>query len=146
MSILLAGVQLVPDGSILIHIALILLMIFVLNRTFFRPVNQVLEARERQKRTNLTEAETILLEAKKNREKLETELLQARNEGYKLVEQIRKQTVEEVQEKVRQAREEISKRVTEEKAEIKKQAEKAKKEILAEAKDLAEKISNSVLS
>ena len=43
------AIQLVPDGTIFIHIALILLMIFILNRTFFRPVNRVLDARERNK-------------------------------------------------------------------------------------------------
>jgi F0F1-type ATP synthase membrane subunit b/b' len=44
-----ADIQLVPDGTILIHIALILLMIWLLNRTFFRPINRVIAAREKNK-------------------------------------------------------------------------------------------------
>ena len=42
-------VQLFPDGTIFIHIALTLIMIWVLNRTFFRPINRVLEPREKFK-------------------------------------------------------------------------------------------------
>ncbi len=142
----LAGVQLVPDGTILIHIALILLMIFILNRTFFRSINKVLEARELQKRTNLTEAETILLEAKKKREELEAELLKARTEGYQIVENVRKQALAEVQSEIQAIREEIASKVAEEKAEIQKEAKKAKKEIKKQAEELAEKISTSVLN
>ena len=41
------SIQLVPDGTIFLHIALILLMIWVLNRTLFKPVNRILETRER---------------------------------------------------------------------------------------------------
>ncbi|RMG01666.1 MAG: hypothetical protein D6735_11500 [Acidobacteria bacterium] len=141
-----AGVQLVPDASLLIHILLILLMIFILNRTFFRPINKVLEARENQKRTNLTEAERILLTAKEKREKLENELLQARSEGYKIIENARKQALTEAQEKIQQTRDDVSKRLAEEKAEINKQIETARKEIANQAKELAEKLSNAVLN
>nr|MBA3769194.1 hypothetical protein [Blastocatellia bacterium] len=43
------SIQLFPDGTLFIHIALILLMIWVLNRTLFRPINRVLAAREAAK-------------------------------------------------------------------------------------------------
>src|SRR6476646_5574329 len=43
------SIQLFPDGTIFIHISLILLMIWVLNRTYFRPVNKVIESREKFK-------------------------------------------------------------------------------------------------
>lgn len=146
MVVFLAGVQLVPDGSMLFHLVLILLMIFVLNKTFFRPINQILEARDKEKKTNMTEAEALLLEAKKNREKLEAELLQARNKGYEIIEQTRKEALKEAQNKIKEAKEDISRKVAEEKSEIYEQTDKAKKEILAQTKDLAEKISNSVLN
>ncbi len=141
-----AGVQLIPDGTILIHIALILVMIFILNRTFFQSINKVLEARELQKRTNLTEAEAILLEAKKKREKLEAELLKARMEGYQIIEDVRKQALAEVQSEIQAIKTEITSKVAEEKANIQKEAEKAKKEIKKQAEKLAEKISNRILN
>jgi len=42
-------IQLFPDGTIFIHIAMVLGMIWILNRTFFRPINRVLETREQNK-------------------------------------------------------------------------------------------------
>ena len=42
---LVAQIQLFPDGTLFIHIALILLMIYILNRTLYRPINRVLDTR-----------------------------------------------------------------------------------------------------
>ena len=44
----LAGnpIQLVPDGTLLVHVLLILLMVGILNRTLFQPINRILERRD----------------------------------------------------------------------------------------------------
>src|SRR4030095_12893228 len=57
MVILLAGtsIQLVPDGTILFHIALILIMIAILNRTLFQPINRILAEREKKGSGTLAE-------------------------------------------------------------------------------------------
>ena len=52
--------ELVPDGTMFIHIALILLMIWILNRTFFRPINRIIESREKNKGGHSSEAQEIL--------------------------------------------------------------------------------------
>ena len=39
------SIQLVPDGTLLLHILIILVMIFVLNATLYKPINRVLAAR-----------------------------------------------------------------------------------------------------
>jgi len=57
------SIQLFPDGTIFLHIALILAMIWLLNRTFFRPINRVIESREKQKGGHGSEADNILHEA-----------------------------------------------------------------------------------
>ena len=54
------SIQLFPDGTIFVHIAMVLVMIWILNRTFFRPINRVLEAREKMKGGAGGEAESIL--------------------------------------------------------------------------------------
>ena len=54
------SIQLFPDGTLFIHIALILLMIWVLNRTLFRPINAIIESREKQKGHGGSEAASIL--------------------------------------------------------------------------------------
>ncbi|MGH7784024.1 MAG: hypothetical protein ACREO5_09335, partial [Candidatus Binatia bacterium] len=52
-----SSIQLFPDGTIFVHIALILAMIWLLNRTFFRPINRMIESREMQKGGHGGEAE-----------------------------------------------------------------------------------------
>ncbi|GIU81821.1 MAG: hypothetical protein D6687_02185 [Acidobacteria bacterium] len=145
MVLAFAGVDLIPNGFLLLHIAIILLMIFILNRTFFRPINRVLESREKTKKTHLTEAEEILLNAKRKKEAYEAEMLKARNEGYKLIESIRKETLANIQDRIERAKSEITKQAAAEKASILRQTEKAREELQKEAKELAEKISSGIL-
>ena len=61
LSVILAfqSVELVPNGYLFLHIAMILLMIYILNRTFFRPINRILESRERNKGGHSSEADEI---------------------------------------------------------------------------------------
>ena len=73
------SIQLFPDGTLFIHIALILLMIWVLNRTFFRPINRVLESREKHKGSHGSEAEAILSDVNEKQAKYNKELLDARS-------------------------------------------------------------------
>ncbi len=54
------SIQLVPDGTLFLHIAIILLMVFVLNQTLFKPINRILEERERRTRGRSGEAREIL--------------------------------------------------------------------------------------
>ena len=56
------SIQLFPDGTIFIHIALILLMIWILNRTFFKPINKVIASREKHKAGPGGEADSIMKE------------------------------------------------------------------------------------
>ena len=52
------SIQLVPDGTLLLHILIILVMIFVLNATLYKPINRILEAREKRTKGRLSEAAT----------------------------------------------------------------------------------------
>ena len=54
------SIQLVPDGTLLLHVLIILVMVYVLNATLFKPINAILEAREKRTRGSLTEAQEIL--------------------------------------------------------------------------------------
>ena len=53
------SIQLFPDGTLFIHIALILLMIWVLNRTFFRPINRIIQSREKHSGGHASEADPV---------------------------------------------------------------------------------------
>jgi len=37
------SIQLVPDGTLLLHILIILVMVYVLNATLFKPINRILQ-------------------------------------------------------------------------------------------------------
>ncbi|HYW70183.1 MAG TPA: hypothetical protein VE961_04070, partial [Pyrinomonadaceae bacterium] len=56
----LAGSVLSIDGSFLFIFFSILLLIYVLNRTLFKPINQVLDERERLGAGRISEARRML--------------------------------------------------------------------------------------
>jgi F-type H+-transporting ATPase subunit b len=140
-----AGVQLIPDGTIFVHIALILLMIWILNRTFFRPINKVLESREKNSGGRSTEAQEILNQVQEKNAMLDSALLEARTEGYELIEKQRSKAVANRQKKVGAVKEEVATLLRTEKEVIAQQTAVAQKAITAEAQKMAEKISTNIL-
>lgn len=140
-----AEVQLIPDGTIFIHIAIILLMIWILNRTFFRPINRIIEQREKNKGGRFGESETLLKEVAEKETKYNEALRDARSKGYELVEKERTKALNKRQEKLGTAREEIQQKLTEETTELEKQTAEARQSIATEAEKMAEKISSNIL-
>lgn len=140
-----SAIQLVPDGTILIHIALILIMIWVLNRTFFRPINRVIAAREKNKGGRFGEAEEILRQVAEKNARFENVLREARLEGYNKIETERGAALTEKQAKVETVKAEVEQKVVVEKDALARQAEEARRQIAAEARVLAEKISSNIL-
>ena len=139
------SIQLFPDGTIFIHIALILLMIWVLNRTFFRPINRVIESREKQKGGHGSEAEAILSDVNEKQLKYNRELLAARSEGYELIEKERTAAISTRQEKIAAAKNETAELLTSGKQRIQDQATEAKAVIGKEAVSIADKITSNIL-
>jgi F-type H+-transporting ATPase subunit b len=138
-------IQLFPDGTIFIHIALIVLMIWVLNRTYFKPINRVIEARELQKGGQGGEAESILRAADEKEAAYRQAITDARTKGYELVEAKHAAAVTERDMKLKSAKSEIAARVAAEKAELERQAAEARATIAADADKLAEKITSNIL-
>lgn len=143
--LLFQEVRLVPDGTLFIHIALILIMIWVLNRTFFRPINRVIEARERNKGGHSSEAQEILQNVGEKQSRIEATMLEARSEGYELIERERAQAVAARQDKIGAVKEEVAGLVARENAELDKQTKEARATIAAEAGSMAERISSNIL-
>ena len=139
------SIQLFPDGTLFIHIALILIMIGVLNRTFFRPINRVLAARDKHKFGPGGEAEKILNEALEKEAKLNKEMLSARTEGYELIEKQRNAAVEMRAKKIADAKAETASKFAAEKQALAQQAEAARAVIAGEAEAMADRIAANVL-
>lgn len=140
-----AEVQLVPDGTIFIHIALILLMIWILNRTFFRPINRVVESREKNKGGRFTEAETILQQVGEKQTAYNQAMLDARTRGYETIESERAAALAQREAKISEVKTEVAQRFEQEKAQLQTQTIEARTAIAAEADKLAEKISSNIL-
>ena len=143
----LAGnsIQLVPDGTILIHIALILLMVFILNKTLFKPINHILEQRERRTRGRSEEAEGILRRVDESMSRYEKSLREARAESYRLLEQERGAAMLERQHKLNAVREEVDGLIEGEKSAIQTQVQDAKTTLTDEAQRVAASVSAQIL-
>lgn len=138
-------VRLVPDGTIFIHIALILIMIWVLNRTFFRPVNRVLELRAKKTGGRSSEAQELLKSVGENQLRYDEAMREARGEGYELIEKERANAVAERQAKVGAVRGEVAELITRENQELDRQRNEARNAIAADAERMAERISAAIL-
>jgi F-type H+-transporting ATPase subunit b len=139
------SIQLFPDGTLFIHIALILLMIWVLNRTFFRPINRIIESRERHKGGHASEADTILNDVTEKQAKYNQELLAARSEGYELIEKERTAAIESRQSTIAAAKNETAQTLDLERQQLQQQAAEARTIIAGEAELMAERISSNIL-
>jgi len=140
-----AGIQLFPDGTLFIHIALILIMIWVLNRTFFRPINRVLESRDKHKFGPGGEAEKILNDALEKEAKLNKEMLSARSEGYELIEKQRAAAVDGRVKLVAAAKAETAAKFAAEKQALAEQAAAGRATIASQAEEIADRIAGSIL-
>ncbi|HVG33262.1 MAG TPA: hypothetical protein VM911_09285 [Pyrinomonadaceae bacterium] len=139
------SIQLVPDGTLFLHIAIILVMVFVLNATLFKPINRILEERERRTRGRSGDARGILRNVEEKLSLYERTLREARSEGYRLMEQERTTAMRERQIKLDAVRDEISRSVTEQKDAISTQAERARTTLKSEARSIAAEIGAHIL-
>lgn len=138
------GIQLLPDGTMLIHVVMILVMIYILNRTFFRPINKIIESRDQNKGGRFTEAEQILRSVEEKQTQFEAAMLEARSEGYELIEKERRQAVAQREQTIGQVREEVAQKTAAEYAELGKQTDSARALIATEAEKMAEQISSNI--
>jgi F-type H+-transporting ATPase subunit b len=140
-----ATIQLVPDGTLLLHLFFIAIMVFVLNRTLLRPINNILAEREKQITGRLDEAHALAVEADEKTKKYNAALREARTEGYRLLEKERAAGLKDKDEKVRQYREELSQTVAQQLEATKKQQEKVQSELEAQAATMGGLISSQIL-
>jgi F0F1-type ATP synthase membrane subunit b/b' len=139
------SIQLFPDGTLFIHIGLILLMIWVLNRTFFKPINAIIEKRSKQKAGKGGEADDILTDVSAKQKKYDKAMLEARNESYGMVEQERTAAVDLRQQTIADAKTKAADLLASEQASLRDAVAAAKVDIALEAEKMADKISSNIL-
>jgi F-type H+-transporting ATPase subunit b len=145
MVLLEAQIQLVPDGTLLLHLLMVVVMVFIVNRTLLKPINRILAEREKQIAGRLQEAEALAAETEQKRQKFNEALHAARVDGYKLLEKERADGLKEKDEKVRLYREQASREVAAQLDNIKRQEQSVKQELQTQAASISSLISAQVL-
>ena len=145
MHLLAENIQLFPDGTLFIHVGLILLMIYVLNRTLYRPINRVLEGRVKNKGNYFGEAEEITKKVEEKESRYTKELLDARSAGYELIEKEQKKAAAAREKKLAETKEEAAERLASGRAEIEQQSTEARAALESEADVLADRITAGIL-
>ena len=140
-----ASIQLVPDGTLLLHLLMVGVMVFVLNRTLLKPINKILVEREKQVEGSIREAELLSAESEEKLKQYNTALREARSEGYRLLEKERAAALKEKEEKLRVYRDEMSKTVAAQVEQTQQQEEKVRAELETQAAAIGDLISSQIL-
>ena len=139
------AIQLVPDGTIILHLILIILMVAILNATLLKPINRVLQERERLTAGRLTEAQSVLSNVEEKMREYERQLREARSEGYALLESERATLTKSREQKLAELRAEIAALLAEEKEQLAVEAAHARATLDIDSQKLARDISQQIL-
>src|SRR5215813_11031089 len=145
MVLLEASIQLVPDGTLLVHLLMVVIMVFIVNRTLLGPINRILAEREKQVANRLKEAQALATETDEKLKKYNDALRAARVDGYKLLEKERSDGLKEKDEKVRLYREQSSREVAGQIDNIRQQEQSVKQKLETQAASISSLISAQVL-
>lgn len=140
-----SAIQLVPDGTIIFHIVLILVMVWVLNRTLFRPINQVLAEREAQTEGSSSEAHAIVGNVREKTRDYEQRLREARGEGYQLLEKRKLESLRERERKITELKTEITSWSEQRKAELNQELQSARATLEKSSRELGVSIASRIL-
>lgn len=140
-----SSIQLVPDGTLLFHLALIVGMVALLNATLLKPINRILEEREQRTRGRRSEAGQALAAVEEKMRDYERRLRQARTEGYALMEQSRAALSSERDRKVAEVRSEVTRWMSDEQEKLRSDTSQVKKTLEADARSMALQISRQIL-
>lgn len=140
-----SSIQLVPDGTLVLHIILIILMVFILNITLFKPINRILAEREQQTQGRLNETQLILKQIDLNLGKYEQTLRQTRTEGYQLMESQRAEVLQHRQGLLNSLRGELQVSTEKQKESIETQVGQARSTLEEDSRRIAMEISRQIL-
>jgi F-type H+-transporting ATPase subunit b len=139
------SIQLVPDGTLLFHLALIVTMVALLNATLLKPINRVLEERDRRTKGRLSEAKKTLQLADEKLRDYDLQLREARAAGYVAMERERAILSKEREQRIGEVKNEVGALVTGEKERLKAEAGEIRNVLSITAQERAREISEQIL-
>lgn len=138
-------IQLVPDGTLLIHLLMIAVMVAVLNRTLLKPINKILQEREKNILGRTAEAHELLKAREERIQEYDSALRAARTDGYHLLEKERSHALKLKDEKVRSFKEELQAKVSAELKQSQDQEVQVRRELEGKAHEFGSLISSQIL-
>ena len=123
----------------------VVILTYLLNSLFFKPVGKVVEKREKYVTTSITEAKTKLAQVEKLEADLLNQLQKARSEAAKIVSEAEKDSDKLFQEALDLANNEANASKEKARLEIENQTSSARKQLLQQADDLSELIVNRLI-
>jgi F-type H+-transporting ATPase subunit b len=139
------AIQLVPDGTLLFHLVLVVVMVALLNATLLKPINRILEERERRTKGRFSEAQEIMAQVSNKLADYESRLREARTAGYGLMEEQRSVASRERERKMAEVKTEVTTWLDAEKKALQAQQEQARLALAVEARTRASEITTHVL-
>ncbi|HEX6730074.1 MAG TPA: ATP synthase F0 subunit B [Pyrinomonadaceae bacterium] len=140
-----SSIQLVPDGTLLVHLLVIGIMVAVLNRTLLKPINRILKEREELLSGRMSEAAALSATREEKVHAYESALREARSEGYHMLEREKAEALRGREIQLNRVREELGRLVASENEGTRSQEEQARRELETKASELSELIGSQVL-
>jgi F-type H+-transporting ATPase subunit b len=140
-----SSIQLVPDGTLLLHLALIVAMVALLNATLLKPINRILEERERRTKGRFKEAQILLSAVSEKLREYESRMREARARGYQLLESERTAATGERERKVSEVKAEVTRWLDEEKRRLQTDEEQIRARLQKDAQERALEIGSHIL-
>jgi F-type H+-transporting ATPase subunit b len=134
-----------PDGSLVFVLILFIILVFVLNRILFKPIGRVLDERQTLTDGATNEARAARRTYDARLAEYEATIRQARAESYKRSEQERAAAVEERRHLIDEAKLHGHEQIERAKQEIEQQVVLARATLESESRQIAERISRTVL-
>jgi F-type H+-transporting ATPase subunit b len=133
------------DASIIPAIAIFLLLVFILNRLLFRPLQKVQAERESRTSGLMSEAKAKMDHHLGLLNKYQATIKNARMEGYRRQEQLRSEAMQKRAEVLAQAKKASEQMMQDSRASILSQVESEKQQLDREAQELARGIASAIL-
>lgn len=134
-----------PDGSLVFVLILFLIFVFVLNRILFRPIGRVLDERETLTVGAANEARAARRRYETKLAEYEAAIRQARSECYRQSEQERAAALDERRRLIEEAKQHTHEEIGLARQEIERQVAAARAALESESRQIAERISRTVL-
>jgi F-type H+-transporting ATPase subunit b len=134
-----------PNWTVFPIILFLIVLTYILNRNFFRPLGKVLEERHRSIEGARREAEEIKLTSQNRITEFENKMRDARRQADQIMAEMDKQVQEEKGSIIASKRAEAQKMLSEAKVDIQQKAAEAGKELQSQSDRFARQIASQIL-